>query len=256
MTNAARDHEKKVASELFNRTVGQTLKVWRLIWSLQTYMQYGSSSAHEQILSATYRTATEMIARPDYGTPEERKSVAQTLPAKVAAAASGTIQDAHAAANAACIVFAHSMLDGAIEDYCKVSTLLSPNDWDEFVLQEKVTLCEVRNATPDELLRNVVSDYLKRFGSKSLPNKVEVLQSICKPGTAKILKNYRFDGDRIRRFDLLRHDIIHKEGFGSAIENLEGDLQYIERTNIYLSALITHRYGLLIGPGAMNVLLT
>lgn len=29
------------------------------------------------------------------------------------------------------------------------------------------------------------------------------------------------------------------------------DLEFIERTTVYLSALITHRYGLVIGPEAM-----
>jgi hypothetical protein len=253
MTNATDDDNKRLDFELFNRTFGQTLRAWRLIWSLQVYMQYGSSLAHVHILSSTYKTAVEIINQPDYGTPEERDSVAQTLPTKVAAAAAYTIQDAHAAANAACVVFAHSMLDGAIEDYCKVSALFSLNDWKEYVQQEKVTLAEVGDATFDELLRNAVLGYLKRFGNKSLPNKIEVLQSICKPGAIEILKDYRFDGDRLRRFDLLRHNIIHNEGFGAEIDNIEKDLQYIERTSIYLSALITHRYGLQIDPRAMNV---
>ena len=145
------------------------------------------------------------------------------------------------------------MLDGAIEDYCKVSALLRVSDWEEFVQQEKVTLGEVRNAKFDELLRDAVFGHLKRLGNKSLLNKIEVLQSICKPGTTEILKDYRFDGDRLSRFDLLRREIIHNEGLGAATGNPEQDLQYVERTNIYLSALITHRYGLLIGPEAMKI---
>ena len=39
------------------------------------------------------------------------------------------------------------------------------------------------------------------------------------------------------------------------IGNVAEDLRYIEQTNNYLSALITHRYGLLVGPEAMNELL-
>lgn len=51
-------------------------------------------------------------------------------------------------------------------------------------------------------------------------------------------------------FDKLRNDIVH----GGAFDQIEHDLsdEFIERTNVCLSALITHRYGLLIGPEAMT----
>ena len=93
----------------------------------------------------------------------------------VAEAASSTIQDAQAAASAACLVFAHSMLDGAIDDYCRVSTLLSPSDWKDFVEQETITLAEAKESTFDDLLRKTVADYLKKFRKNSLPNKIEAL---------------------------------------------------------------------------------
>lgn len=251
----ATDDQKKLAADLFNRTVGHSLKVWRLIWSLQTYMQYGLPAAREGLSIAAHQVASEVIAPPDYGSSGQRESVRQRLPHYVAAATSGTIEDAHAAAGAACIVFAHSMLDAAVEDYCLVSIKLSLADWEGFVGQEKITLDQARHSEFDELLSDAILKHFNRLCKGSLLAKIETLQSICKPGSAEILKGYRFDGERIGRIDRLRHDIVHKEALGSPIENVSANLEYIERTNIYLSALITHRYGLLVGPEAMNELL-
>jgi hypothetical protein len=251
----ATDKQKKLAADLFNRTVGHSLKVWRLIWSLQTYIQCGLPAAQEGLFNAAHQVASELIARPDYGTPEQRESVAQMLPNYAAAATSGAIEDAHAAAGAACIVFAHSMLDAAVEDYCKVSTMLSLMDWEKFVGQEKITLDQARNSEFDQLLRSAVSKQFNRLCKESVLTKIETLQSVCKPGSAEILKGYRFDGDRIGRIDRLRHDIVHKEALGLPIENVAEHLGYIEQTNKYLSALITHRYGPLGGAEAMDELL-
>lgn len=177
------------------------------------------------------------------------------VPKAAAAAASGTIKDAHAAAGAACIVYAHSMLDAAVEDYCKVSTLLSPTDWEKFVEEEKITLAQARSAEYDELLRSAVDKYFNKLCKADLLSKIKTLHAVCKPGSAEILEGYRYDDEQIDRIDRLRHEIVHKEALGSPIGNVSGDLKYVERTNIYLSALITHRYGLLVGPGAMNELL-
>jgi len=76
---------------------------------------------------------------------------------------------------------------------------------------------------------------------------LRLMHCICKPDKSAILRDYRFDRERIQRIDGLRHRIVH-ETFGSPIENVRDDLEYMERTQVYLSALITHRYGLKRGP--------
>lgn len=97
-----------------------------------------------------------------------------------------------------------------------------------------------------------ISIHLKRLHNKSIVNRIKALQQVCRSGSPEILKNYAFDADRIERFDKLRNDIVHGGAFDQIEHDLSGDLEFIERTNVYLSALITHRYGLLIGPEAMT----
>lgn len=243
---------QKAATNRFNHAVGRSLKVWRLIWSLQTYMQHGSSAAERGILQAVHEAGLGIIARPDYGTHEQRQAAEDMLPVKAAAAASNTIADARTAATAASIVFAHSLLDAAIDEYCAVSAMLCPNNWQEFVDENTITLGQARAAQFHERVEKAVSLHLKKVRHKSIVNKIKTLQQICKSGSDEILKNYAFDADRIERFDSRRHDIVHGGAFDLVEQDLAADLEFIERTSVYLSALITHRYGLLVGPEAMT----
>jgi hypothetical protein len=221
-------------------------------WTCSAHLRYNFSEFFSSLLDTTDRVARELIDRPDYGTAFEKELATQALPDRVAAAAAGVIEDAHTAAAAACIVFAHSMLDAAVEDYCRVSTMLSLDDWKEFVIEEKITLAQAAETQFDSLLAEAIAAYLKRVGNKSLRNKIEILQRVCKPGSANIVEGYHFDGKRIDRFDGLRHDIVHKEALGSRVDRASTELEFVERTNVYLSALITHRYGLVIGPQAIE----
>ncbi len=243
---------KKVAAERFSRTMGRSLRIWRLIWSLQTYIAHGATAAEKGLLEAAAMTAREIIAGPDFGTEEQRQAATDTLPVNVAAAASNTMTDARTAASAANVVFAHSLLDAAVDEYCAVSAMLCPNDWLEFVDEGSVTLREVRAVPFDELLDKAISIHLKKLHNRSIVNRIKALQQVCRSGSAEILTNYAFDAERIERFDKLRNDIVHGGAFDQIDHDLSADLEFIERTNVYLSALITHRYGLLIGPEAMT----
>lgn len=238
---------RKAAADRFNHAVGRSLKVWRLIWSLQTYAAQGSTAAEQRILRAVHDTGREIITRPDFGTIEQRQSAAELLPVTAEAAAVNTIADARVAVAAASVVFAHSLLDAAIDEYCAVSAMICPGDWLECVDESTVTLRQARTAPADELLDNALSVYLKKLSNKSIVNKIKTLLQVCRPGSSEILKNYLFDADRIERFDKLRHDLVHEGAF----DRVGSDTAADERTNVYLSALITHRYGLLIGPEAM-----
>lgn len=239
------------ASALFDRTFARTLNVWRLISSLQLYIAAGLPSARGAISNEMHQTPSELLARPDYGTAEQVKWVRESLPTYVEGATNGTIEDAKTAANAALVVFAHSALDAAIDGYCEVSAILNAADWMDFVEQREVTLREVRNREFDDLLKIAVSEYLKKLHNKSLLNKIETPHGICKPGSKELAQGYRFDAERIRRIDNLRHEIVHGEGLGSRIENAADDLDYLWKTSTYLSAMITHRYGLRLGPTAI-----
>jgi hypothetical protein len=240
-----------VAGFLFNQTFGRTLKVQSHIWAFHHYVVYGYPAALEASLKQTEQVAREHVMNPNFGTDEQRRPYLENLETYVGGAALNTVQDALATAEASCIVFAHSMLDAAVLDYCRVSAMINAEDWRQWVENDKFTLRQLRETDTDGLLTEAVETFVKKLNNKSLLNKIEALQNVCQPGSAEIRKNYQFDGERIRRIDDLRIAIVHKEAFGSRIPTLADDLEYLWETNLYLSGLVTHRYGLRLGPEAL-----
>jgi hypothetical protein len=109
------------AQELFDQTFDRTMKVQLFIWSFQLYMVHGAPSATEAIAEEAEKTARGFLASPNFGTEEQRKAAMEPLEMQVRGATLDTIHNAHAAAEATCIVFAHSMIDAAVLDYCRVA---------------------------------------------------------------------------------------------------------------------------------------
>ena len=198
----ATDEQKQHATELYARTVWRTLRMWRQVASLQEYMRHESPAVRGGLFSAAQQVLSEIVSRPDYGTPEQAEAAARTIPSYAAAATDGIIKDAVATAEAACFVFAHSMLDAAVDDYCEVSSILCPTDWEEAVADDTITLAEARNpCAVDEQLKNAIKKHIRRLCRQSLPNRIETLQAVCKPGSSEILKDYRYDRERISRLE-------------------------------------------------------
>jgi hypothetical protein len=215
--------DTSAAEALFDQTFGRTMKAQQFIWSFHSYMALGRPSASEAIADKMDRFARDFIASPNFGTEEQQKAALVPLETQVLGATLDTIHNAHVAAEAACIVFAHSLIDAAVLDYCRV-------------------------------LRKAVDAYMKRLANKSLLAKIDVLQTVCKPGSTEIRKGYRFDRARIKAIDDLRIAIIHKDSFVERVPATDDDLAYLWETNLYLSQLITHRYGLLLSPRSMAFL--
>ncbi len=190
------DETKKIAAVRFSRAMGRSLRLWRLIWSLREFVAHGSAAAETGIGQTAYQVGRELIARPDFGTAEQRQAAIEALPSQATAAAANTVDDARSAASAASIVFAHSLLDAAVDEYCAISALLCPSDWRGFVDDSSVTLREAESQNLADLLKRAVSLHLKKLSNKSVLNKIRVLQQIC-GGSGEVLSDYTFDADRI-----------------------------------------------------------
>ena len=87
-------------------------------------------------------------------------------------------------------------------------------------------------------------------GNESLLRKIEVLQAVCKPASTEIMKSYSYDPDRVKRIDALRHGLVHKKIAKSPVDVIS-DVDFMERTQVYLSALVTHRHGIKLGASAI-----
>lgn len=238
------------AQAIFDHAGGRALRVYRLIASLLEFMRSGAPSANEGLIADAARTARELVARSNFGTNEQRMAALKTLPETVEGAVRNTIADAAMTAEAASIVFMHSMVDTAAHDYCRICAMLDPSDWYEEVQGEKITLAQARGDL-DALVRTAVEREVKRLKNESLPGKIEVLQAVCKSGGVQLLKGYVYDAGQMRQIDQVRHRLVH-QGIGTSPIDVITTIEFMERTQVYLSALVTHRHGLKLGPASMK----
>src|SRR6267143_2915610 len=92
-----------------------------------------------------------------------------------------TVRQAQVAVDAASIVFAHSFLDGAAFDYCRVTTLVAPGDWESVVDQRQVKLSEVWELGYDQALKRKLDEFLEQLERESLLEKADLLFARCQP---------------------------------------------------------------------------
>lgn len=238
------------AQAIFDHAGGRALRAYRLIASLLEFMRHGAPSAKEGLVVEAAREVRALVARFDFGTEEQRKTALASMPETANGAAKRTIADAMLTAEAAGVVFMHSMLDAAADDYLRICVTLDPSDWYSEVQTEKVTLAQARGDW-DTLFRAAVDREVKRLKNESLPRKIEVLQAVCKPGNAEMLKDYTYDAARLKSIDQFRHAAIHQRIDPPGFDVIAA-VGFMERTQVYLSVLVTHRHGLKLGPEALN----
>jgi len=154
-----------------------------------------------------------------------------------------------ASVDAASLVFMHSALDGAAFDLCKVTTMVAPFDWEQFLGEQKVSLLDVKSAVYENLFRSKLADHLKVLERESLLKKVDRLFQLCKPpsGFAPIL-GYQFNRDRVQALDQIRHDIIHGDAAGKLLADMEGSIKFLLNTGLFLLGLVNHRYDVRLDP--------
>jgi hypothetical protein len=147
------------------------------------------------------------------------------------------------AIDAASLVFAHSILDDAAFQYCRVTAIISPSSWEQFVLKQKVNLEEIRNNDYEGLLRQKIEGYLGNLEREALIKKSQKLFEICKPEPDfKPITEFSYDNSRLERLDLLRHDIVHGSGTEKGLPNGDDDLRFLQQCGLYLMMLVNQRF--------------
>src|SRR5260370_19782670 len=107
---------------------------------------------------------------------------------------------------------------------------------------------EIRDLGTDALYTTELAKHMKRLEKASLPNRIDNLHAVCKPGSREILPNYKYDHERLKAFDKLRHDIVHGTTLGVVLEGTDQEIEFVRLTNNYLSALVTTCFDFTIDP--------
>ena len=145
--------------------------------------------------------------------------------------------------DAASLVFAHSILDAALHDCLRISALAAPEDWMQFVGKRNVALNEIGKKSSAEHLREAIAGELDRLERESLLKKVDRLFQLCKPKKQIYLTNgFRFDRDRLKELDNLRHAIVHAPEYELQFSRLLEDLDFLRKSGLHIAVMIADTY--------------
>jgi hypothetical protein len=160
-----------------------------------------------------------------------------------------TVSQAQIAVDAASIVFAHSFVDGAVLDYCRVTALVAPRDWESVIDQRQVPLSDVRAANYEQILKRKLDEFFAQLERESLLRKMDHLFARCKPPEKwSAMHGYVFDRERLEKLDRYRQEVIHGNGPVQALADAGAEVDYLMRVTLFSQGSVNLRYGLRLDP--------
>jgi len=240
------------AERLFNDVVARCYDRWRFVLSFRITAKASMAAAAKQIEADKISFVADMLYGSEFDKIliEKKKFFEMNPPEKIVQSMTEqTVQEMELVMNAASIVFVHSVLDAAALDYCRVTALAAPKDWETVVEKKGVSLAELKGATYDQLLDQKLKDYFEQLERESLFAKADQLLARCKPPAKwSPMNNYEYDRKRLEYLDKFRHNIIHGDGLGMELKNADDEIDFLMRTGLYYMGLVNLRYGFKLAP--------
>jgi hypothetical protein len=158
-----------------------------------------------------------------------------------------------ASVDAASLIFAHSLLDAAALDWCRVCSLARPTDFVQVVGRRRVSIEDGQRTPWLDLLKQVIDDYLIALEKESLLEKLDLLFRLCKPPPGFVgVEGYNYDRNRVLALDGLRHRYVHGRYPAERLPNGDADIMFLQQTNLFLLPLVHRGYGVRVDPSAVT----
>jgi len=143
------------------------------------------------------------------------------------------------AVTTAALVFAHSILDAAVTDFCRLIAEASPESWDQALDVKTIKFEQIRSASVEAIRLQLLGSFLDKLERAALPSRIEKLLAVCKPSSATLSsEGYTFDLDHIRRVDDQRHRLMHGEASAPTMQEVEAEVTYLEATTYRLMSCL------------------
>src|ERR1700730_9744635 len=126
------------AEKLFNQIVRRCFNRWSFILSFRITSNQGMEAARKKIEAEKITFVNDLLHAQGYDSLflDKEGFFKAILPEQlVEIMTNETIRQSQIGVDAASIVFAHSVLDGAAFDYCRVTALIAPHDWESVIDQ-------------------------------------------------------------------------------------------------------------------------
>jgi len=240
--------DMSTATKLFTEASLRTVRGFGLISSFRRIASLRLESSVNQIYDDWRVSMDALLTDPDYEgilVPIDPNATKLPNMSRIARQAAELEMDNFGVAvDAACLVFAQSILDDAALQYCRVTSIVSPSSWEPFVINRTVKLEDVRNENYQSLLTAKIEDSLNKLERESLLMKFEKVFQICQPKPDfKPIKGFSFDRSRLESLDRLRHAIIHQTGPVQRLPKGDDDLHFMKLCAVYLMSLVHHCFG-------------
>lgn len=227
------------AEILLSKSFWSFLKSWPVINDLRRVAKAGLPHASQVITKENSDWAqTDAIRKIFHGQDTESLWAAQT---------DACLNNFAYAIDAASLVFAHSVVDATVLDYCCVIAYMAPDDVINLLKEHKKPK---KNQINDESIsQKVLRDAVSRV---PMPDKTDGICTLC--GTepvwafADMQGAYTYSLVRLKKLDKLRHEIVHNSDPAIDLSNIDSDIFYLNMTLIYLLDMIKQRYGIVINP--------
>ena len=242
------NHER--ATEIFTKVLLNLMSRSSEIHTFRRLVQIGLPHASDAVASSNREWARQILTEPHYegwftDRARFRKEVGWTddLGAKMTAQ---QISVFNISVDAASLVFMHSALDASVQDLCLVCSLAAPNDWEPFIIEQKVSLSDVKAADFETLFTQRLSQHVAALERDSLVKRVDRLFQVCRPSGDYSRPGYSYDQNRLKKIDRDRQDFIH--GDGVVLSHVDTVLEFLFETGLFLFGMVNHRYGVRFDP--------
>lgn len=168
------------AEILFSETHGRTVRAWSTVSIFRQVVHAGFAAATEAKAKEAEFLYDRVISDPSYmKLVNDVEGFRKAMPKEkfVELGVTQSAETANNLLNAATILFGHSMVDGAAFDYCRVTALHAPNDWEPDLSNKQVAVSMLRERATDEIVRLKLADLLEDLEMKSLREKIDRLHA-------------------------------------------------------------------------------
>lgn len=152
------------AERLFNEIFARWINRVGFLHSFRRTSTEGLRGAQKAIETENARFVDNLTNNPEYDKIflDKNSFFEMIPPEKLIQELTGTtVQLAQRGVDAASIVFAHSIVDAAAFDYCRVTALVAPGDWESIIDQRQIKLSDLRGTSYDQILRKKLDEFFE-----------------------------------------------------------------------------------------------
>lgn len=150
---------------------------------------------------------------------------------------------AHAAINAAALIYSHAILEDVLVRLCEISIKRDPQSWLVIISDRKVSIKDAMSKSVDDVKADALKRFLKDFERFTLLDKCRTLLTVLQPKTCRrIVPKYKFSLPRLEQLDWLRHDMVHRTKFRERRGKLRDQHDYFLKTARFFLTLTQRKY--------------